>query len=90
MQEPEERLNGLALLYIYRDVACPAEDVVAEFARRHPRLKLSLLILSVVRKITLTLNLLISRVCACVSALIARVRVHVCVCVCVMLASCSL
>ena len=33
----EDRLNGLAMLYIHRDIPCKAEDVVYEFARRHPR-----------------------------------------------------
>ena len=33
----EERLNGLAMLYIHRDIPCSAEAVVDEFARRHPR-----------------------------------------------------
>ena len=33
----EERLNGLAMLYVHRDIPCPAEAVVDEFARRQPR-----------------------------------------------------
>ena len=33
----EERLNGLALLYIHRDIPCSAEAVVDEFARLQPR-----------------------------------------------------
>lgn len=33
----EERLNGLAMMYIHRDIPCPAEAVVDEFACLHPR-----------------------------------------------------
>ena len=33
----EGRLNGLALLFIHRDIACDVEAVVDEFARRNPR-----------------------------------------------------
>lgn len=33
----EECLNGLALLYTHRDIACDAERVVEEFAQRNPR-----------------------------------------------------
>ena len=33
----EERLNGLALMYIHRDIECIAVQVVDEFARKHPR-----------------------------------------------------
>ena len=33
----EERLNGLAMLYVHRDIPCSAEAVVDEFARHHPR-----------------------------------------------------
>ncbi len=33
----EERLNGLAMMYIHRDIPCPTEAVVDEFARRQPR-----------------------------------------------------
>ena len=33
----EERLNGLALLYTHRDIACDAERVFEEFAQRNPR-----------------------------------------------------
>ena len=33
----ETRLNGLALLYAHRDIACDAATVVDEYARRHPR-----------------------------------------------------
>ena len=47
----KERLNGLALLYYTRrDIACPAEDVVAEFKTD----AVVLLILSVVQRITLS------------------------------------
>ena len=47
----KERLNGLALLYYtHRDIACPAEDVVAEFKTD----AVVLLILSVVQRITLS------------------------------------
>ena len=33
----EERLNGLAMLYVHRDIPCPVQAVVDEFARRQPR-----------------------------------------------------
>lgn len=33
----EERLNGLAMSYIHRDISCSAEAVADEFARCHPR-----------------------------------------------------
>ena len=33
----EERLNGLALLYVHRDIDCPPEMVVDAFARQQPR-----------------------------------------------------
>ena len=33
----EARLNGLAMLYIHRDIACDVDAVVDEFARRNPR-----------------------------------------------------
>ena len=33
----EERLNGLAMLYIHRDIPCLAETVVEQFAPMHPR-----------------------------------------------------
>lgn len=33
----EARLNGLAMMYIHRDIHCDATAVVDEFARRHPR-----------------------------------------------------
>ena len=33
----EERLNGLAMLYVHRDIPCRAETVVDEFAQHHPR-----------------------------------------------------
>ncbi len=33
----EERLNGLAMMYVHRDIPCLPEAVVDEFARRQPR-----------------------------------------------------
>ena len=33
----EDRLNGLAMLYVHRDIPCPADAVVEEFARLRPR-----------------------------------------------------
>ena len=33
----EARLNGLAMLYINRDIACDVYAVVDEFARRNPQ-----------------------------------------------------
>ena len=33
----EDRLNGLALMYVHRDIPCSAEAVVDEFARLRPR-----------------------------------------------------
>ena len=33
----EDRLNGLAMMYVHRDIPCPPEAVVYEFARRQPR-----------------------------------------------------
>ena len=33
----QERLNGLAMLYVHRDIGCPPEMVVDAFARQHPR-----------------------------------------------------
>ena len=33
----EERLNGLAMLYVHRDVACDANTIVDQFAHKHPR-----------------------------------------------------
>ena len=33
----EDRLNGLALLYVHRDIPCSAEAVVEEFARARPK-----------------------------------------------------
>lgn len=33
----EARLNGLALLYIHRDISCNATDVVDVFSKCHPR-----------------------------------------------------
>ena len=33
----EDRLNGLTLLYVHRDIPCSAEAVVEEFARARPR-----------------------------------------------------
>ena len=33
----EERLNGLAMLYVHRDIPCSPDAVVDEFARMQPR-----------------------------------------------------
>lgn len=33
----EERLNGLAMLYVHRDIPCSPDAVVDEFARLQPR-----------------------------------------------------
>ena len=33
----EERLNGLAMLYVHRDIPCSPDAVVSEFARLQPR-----------------------------------------------------
>ena len=33
----EDRLNGLAMLYVHRDIPCPIQTVVDEFARAQPR-----------------------------------------------------
>ena len=33
----EERLNGLAMLYIHRDISCDSDRVVDTFARNNPR-----------------------------------------------------
>ena len=33
----EERLNGLAMLYVHRDISCSPDAVVDEFARMQPR-----------------------------------------------------
>ena len=33
----QERLNGLALLYVHRDIDCPPEMAVDTFARQQPR-----------------------------------------------------
>ena len=33
----DERLNGLAMLYVHRDIECDPSKVVDEFARRNPR-----------------------------------------------------
>ena len=33
----QDRLNGLAMLYYHRDVLLTPEEVVDEFANRHPR-----------------------------------------------------
>ncbi len=33
----QERLNGLAMLYYHHDVEITPDEVVDEFARRHPR-----------------------------------------------------
>ena len=33
----EQRLNGLAMLYVHRDIHCSSETVVDIFARSHPR-----------------------------------------------------
>ena len=33
----EQRLNGLAMMYVHRDIPCPPEAVVNDFARLHPR-----------------------------------------------------
>ena len=33
----EERLNGLAMLFIHRNTSCDAEEVVEQFARQHLR-----------------------------------------------------
>ena len=33
----EERLNGLAMLYVHRDIPCSSETVVDIFARKCPR-----------------------------------------------------
>ena len=33
----EERLNGLALMYVHRDIPCSPEEVVDKFARLRPR-----------------------------------------------------
>ena len=33
----EERLNGLAMMYVHRDVICDAMTIVDQFSRKHPR-----------------------------------------------------
>ena len=33
----EAQLNGLALLHIHRDIMCSSDQVVIDFAQRHPR-----------------------------------------------------
>ena len=33
----EDRLNGLAMLYVHRDIPCPIETVVDDFACAQPR-----------------------------------------------------
>ena len=33
----EERLNGLAMMYVHRDIACLPDEIVDVFAREHPR-----------------------------------------------------
>ena len=33
----QDRLNGLAMLFYHRNMQLTAEEVVAEFATRHPR-----------------------------------------------------
>ncbi len=33
----EQRLNGLAMLYVHRDIPCSSETVVDIFAQKHPR-----------------------------------------------------
>ena len=33
----EDRLNGLAMMYIHRDISCDSKGVVEQFARQHRR-----------------------------------------------------
>ena len=33
----EERLNGLAMMYVHRDITCDANIIVDKFAHKHPR-----------------------------------------------------
>ena len=33
----EKRLNGLAMLFVHRDIPCDAADVVRVVTQRHPR-----------------------------------------------------
>ena len=33
----EERLNGLVMMYIHKDIPCDSDVIVEQFTRRHPR-----------------------------------------------------